>query len=186
MEDLLIRIRRGENGAIEEIYRLAYPSCQSFVLNNNGTVEDAKDVFQESLIVLMEYLDKGDFELSCKLQTFIYSIFRRLWLKQLKKSGRLPVELYESEKEYINIEEDQISYKKEQEQKHIHINKVFASFKEDCRKVLTAYYYNNASLSEIAQMMGYTDNFIKIKKGRCMDALKKAVKESYNHEIKED
>ena len=44
------------------------------MLNNNGNEDDAKDIFQESIIVLYEKVKAGKFELSSKLKTFIYSV----------------------------------------------------------------------------------------------------------------
>ena len=41
------------------------------IINNNGTPDDAKDIYQEAIIVLYNKIKKGDFELNSKLKTFI-------------------------------------------------------------------------------------------------------------------
>ena len=49
---------------------------------------------------------------------------------------------------------------------------------DDCKKIITAFYFQKLSLKEIADWLDYTDNFIKVKKKRCMDALKAKVFEN--------
>src|SRR5438477_26161 len=61
---------------------------QSMILNNNGSADDAKDIFQETMIVLYQKARTGDFELSCQLKTYVYSVSRRLWLKRLQQMNR--------------------------------------------------------------------------------------------------
>jgi DNA-directed RNA polymerase specialized sigma24 family protein len=59
------------------------------VINNNGDEDEAKDIYQEAIIVLYNKVKRGDFELSSKLKTYIYSICRRLWLKRLKATKQV-------------------------------------------------------------------------------------------------
>src|ERR1700750_849043 len=58
------------------------------IINNNGNEDDAKDIYQEAIIILYNKVKAGDFELSSKLKTFIYSVCRRLWLKRLGQMSR--------------------------------------------------------------------------------------------------
>src|ERR1700741_4892628 len=58
------------------------------IINNNGTSDDAKDIFQEAMIVLYEKARSGTFELSCQIKTYVYSVSRRLWLKRLQQVNR--------------------------------------------------------------------------------------------------
>ena len=52
MDDLLLRLKNGESTAIKEIYRLAFPACAQLVTSRYGTTNDARDTFQDALIVL--------------------------------------------------------------------------------------------------------------------------------------
>ncbi len=54
-EQLLLKGLAGNDKAcIETIYRLNYTMIQTFVLSNNGSVDDARDIFQEAMVVLYE------------------------------------------------------------------------------------------------------------------------------------
>ncbi|WP_431215013.1 RNA polymerase sigma factor [Puia sp. P3] len=50
----------------------------SLILNNSGYPDDARDIFQEAMIVLYEKVRSGTFELNCQLKTYLYSVCRRL------------------------------------------------------------------------------------------------------------
>jgi DNA-directed RNA polymerase specialized sigma24 family protein len=59
---LLKGLAQNDTKAVETIYRTNFNMVQSFVLNNNGTYDDARDIFQEAMIVLYE---------NAKLDTFV-------------------------------------------------------------------------------------------------------------------
>jgi DNA-directed RNA polymerase specialized sigma24 family protein len=42
---------------------------QALVLKNNGSADDAKDIFQEAMIVLFEKVRSGSLELNCQIKT---------------------------------------------------------------------------------------------------------------------
>jgi len=39
---------------INEIYEKCSPQCRAYVLKNNGSIDDARDVFQEALIIVYQ------------------------------------------------------------------------------------------------------------------------------------
>ena len=64
---LLKGLATNERKAIETIYRVHYSMIQTLVINNNGTSDDARDIFQEAIIVLYEKAKSGSFELHAQL-----------------------------------------------------------------------------------------------------------------------
>src|SRR6476620_12286760 len=85
---LLEGLARNDRQAVETIYAKHYSMVQSLIVNNNGNADDARDIFQESMIVLYERSRSGTFELHCQLKTYIYSVCRRLWLKRLQQQQK--------------------------------------------------------------------------------------------------
>ena len=73
-------LRLSNDAVIRSIYKKHYPVIAKMILNNNGTEQEAKDVFQETVLVLYHHVKKPEFTLSCALQTYMYSVARRLWL----------------------------------------------------------------------------------------------------------
>ena len=91
-QDLLKGLAQDKREAVETIYKQHYNMVQSLVLNNSGTIEEAKDIFQEAIIVLYEKTRSGNFELNCLIKTYLYSVSRRLWLKRLQQIQKFPGE----------------------------------------------------------------------------------------------
>jgi DNA-directed RNA polymerase specialized sigma24 family protein len=87
-QELLKGLSQNDKGAIESIYKDNYGVIQHLIINNNGSEDDAKDIFQEALIVLYEKSKSGVFELNCQIKTYMYSVSKRLWLKRLQKRKR--------------------------------------------------------------------------------------------------
>ena len=83
-------------------------------------------------------------------------------------------------KNFINIiQSDQIEEKKELEVKYELISEILSQLNEDCKELLFSFYYKKMPLKEIALQMNYSSGFVKVKKKRCMDSLKKKVLELY-------
>ena len=97
---------------IEAIYRDNYPMVQAFILNNNGNSDEARDIFQETMIVLCTKKPSPKAsELNCQLKTYIYSVCRRLWLKRLQQLQRYCSSLVENVEDSVPVEEDRKSTK---------------------------------------------------------------------------
>ena len=89
--DLVGEIKRGSEKALVTVYKQNLGAIKKFVLNNNGTVEEAQDVLQETLIAVWQNIAKPDFLLHVKLSTYVFSIAKNQWYKQLKKKTRFKV-----------------------------------------------------------------------------------------------
>lgn len=87
-QTLLQRLRAQDDRAYQTLYEQYYPSVERFVSRNNGDGDQAADVFQETLLVLLTKISQPDFELTASLKTYIFSISKHLWLTQLKKNSQ--------------------------------------------------------------------------------------------------
>src|SRR3954451_5131233 len=88
-EQLLLRgLANNDTKAIETIYKDNFKMVQAFILNNNGTYDDARDIFQEAMITLYEKAKSESFVLTSQIKTYIYSVCKRMWLKRLQQMGR--------------------------------------------------------------------------------------------------
>ena len=70
---LLKGLAQNDRKSVETIYKQYYNMVQSLIINNNGSSDDARDIFQETVIVLYEKARSGTFELNCQLKTYVYS-----------------------------------------------------------------------------------------------------------------
>ena len=98
-------LRTGNSEILNVLYKKYYNVVLKFIVNNSGTQEAAQDIYQETIIVLYENVQKSGFELNCQLQTYIYSIAKRLWLKQLKKNSKTFLFKDDDENEVVDVTE---------------------------------------------------------------------------------
>lgn len=172
-EQILLKgLAQNDKVAVETIYRDNYSVIQSFILNNNGSVEEAKDVFQEAMIVLYEKAGSPAFSLNCQLRTYLYSICRRLWLKRLQQLSKYSSQV-ENMEETVPVEEDIEDHEKRNED-FILMENAMSKIGEPCKSLLDAYYVQKKSMQDIAGEFGYTnsDN-AKTQKYKCLMRLKK-------------
>ena len=59
---------------IRTIYENFAEPISKYVLKNGGTMDDAKDVFQDAILVLIEKAQSPDFELKSKFYTYFFSV----------------------------------------------------------------------------------------------------------------
>jgi RNA polymerase sigma factor (sigma-70 family) len=98
-------VGNNEKTAIESVYKENYALIQHFVVSNNGSEDDARDIFQEAMMVLYEKSRQEDFELTCQIRTYLYSVCRRLWLKKLQHNRRIESQV-ENFDRIVPVEED--------------------------------------------------------------------------------
>jgi RNA polymerase sigma factor (sigma-70 family) len=89
--ELLAGLKVQQEKAICDVYTSFYPSVEKHVLMNSGSAQDAEDVFQDAVMVLLNYVSRENFELTSSLKTLVFAIARRLWLKQLRYRSRKEV-----------------------------------------------------------------------------------------------
>ncbi|WKK58947.1 RNA polymerase sigma factor [Sphingobacterium sp. BN32] len=166
-------MRNGDNDAISYIYKSFYPSISHLIVNNNGTEEEAQDIFQEGVMVLYDKVTHDDFALSSKLSTFLYAICRRLWLKSLSKKGN-SFSITDHENFEIPDVEDDLQQHMELETKFDKMEYALESLGEPCSTILREFYIKNKSMQYICDKLGYTnaDN-AKNQKYKCLQRLKK-------------
>lgn len=169
---LLEGLARSDSEAVETLYKENFNMVQSFIINNNGTSDDARDIFQEAMIVLYEKSRVATFSLNCQIKTYVYSVCRRLWLKRLQQLSRFTAQV-ESLEEVIPVEEDLESHEKLNTD-FILMENAMSKIGEPCKSLLEAYYIQKKHMQEIAESFGYTnaDN-AKTQKYKCLMRLKK-------------
>ena len=169
---LLKGLAANDTEAIETIYRDNFSAIKSYIIKNNGYTDDALDVFQEAMIVLFEKVKSGSFILSCQLQTYLYSICRRLWLKKLQKQNRFNPSV-ETIEEIVPVEDD-LEFHEKKNNDFLFMESALAKIGEPCKSLLEAFYLEKKTMPEIAEAFGYTnaDN-AKTQKYKCLVRLKK-------------
>ncbi len=174
---IIDRMRRGDESALAQLYRSNILMVRKFVLDNSGREEDAEDMLQDALIVLWENVARGDFDLTSKISTYVYSVVRNKWLREIskRKVGKVgplddqhPIaeERIDALREIIHTEQYQV------------VLKCIHSLGATCRKVLTMFYLEEKGMEEIARAMRFANTDVaKAKKWQCKKELEKRVRD---------
>ncbi len=169
---LIQALKEEKNWAFEMVYKLNYHIIENHILSNNGTKEECKDLFQDTVIGLIKSINKPEFKLnsSTKLSTFIFSIAKNQWLMKLKQKKQ------EEKYRNVSIKGSQSSLTEDgTNERTAVIMKALERIGDECKELLKQYYFNKTQLKVIAENMGYTEGFVRVKKNRCMNTLRKDV-----------
>ena len=170
-------IADNDYSVLKNIYEESLPEVTRYVKKNSGSADDAKDVFQEGIIVIFRRVSNQNLALTTSFHIFLFSVCKKIWLKKIKKRGRQAVS-FEGLGEYSyeeHYEEDFIKSRK-----WVLFNQKFDQLSEDCRKVLKMLFNGNSS-KEIASTMGYTEEYAKRKKYKCKGSLAKLIKQDIEY-----
>lgn len=171
-------IRNQDKQILKSIYLVYFPTIKRFVLDNRGSVQDAKDVFQDCIIIIFRKIEEGNFELTSSFIAYMYSVCRYIWIKQLSKQKE-NIENQNIYLEYDDIQDITIDeYKKNEQYKLYQYH--FKKLGKDCQKLLQLY-LKSIPLKDIAEELGIDSlQYIKRKKYKCKEQLVRYIKSDPN------
>lgn len=170
--EVVLGILNNSEEALNKLYIGYFPMVLQFILNNSGDEDDAKDVYQEAIIVLYDKIKSGKFELSSKLKTYLYSVSRRIWLKKLAQQSKKTNNIADFE-DVLAVDEDFERHEKK-DQQFDQMKNALDHLGEPCKTIIQDFYIHNLSMQDICEKFGYTntDN-AKTQKYKCLQRLKK-------------
>lgn len=174
-KQFLTRLRQGEHRAVLQLYEEAFDYCASHILKNSGNIEDAKDIFQEVLLIFLKKLKDEDFVIEHDLKAYLYKITRNLWLKRLNthKRNGLHLVIDEPTSKINPTEEDTLTADHAKEERHQKLQQALQQLGNACKQLLHYTFFDKKSNQAIATMMGYTStNFVSQKRIRCIRQLR--------------
>jgi RNA polymerase sigma factor (sigma-70 family) len=171
------RLKNEDGALIELLYKFYFPSVAFYVKQNAGNDEDAKDMFQEAIIVLLQKVRQPDFVLSSSLKTYLYAIAKNLWLKHLRDNKLVPIaddlqlQINQIEAE-INDHEFEVKESKEQQ-----VQNWLQKITPHCRRILKAIFFNQEPMDSLMVKMGWKNKHTAAnQKYKCLEQLKKETK----------
>ena len=81
--EILERIKLGDERMLDHLYKKYYRMMTKIVLRNNGTEDEAKEVYQEALLAFWQKAVSGKLVLTSKISTYFYSICLNQWRIEL-------------------------------------------------------------------------------------------------------
>lgn len=149
--------------ALNGLYHVL-PSVKKYIAANSGSVDDAKDIFQDALVVLYKKAQNSAFVLSVPLKTFLQAIVKNLWLQELRRRNKMPLTAEPS---------DLVDVAPEEGKNFDLATAAFNLLGEKCRQLLILFYFKKKSFREIALALSFGDEkTAKNQKYRCIQKAK--------------
>jgi DNA-directed RNA polymerase specialized sigma24 family protein len=149
------------------LYETVFPKAAAFVYKMGGSLEEAKDVFQDALIIYYEKRTSNS-SVHSDESYYILGICKNLWYKNYHKNKiSRPLSL-------ITLRQD--------EEKEPEVSKKLMRFVElsgkKCLELLTNYYYNKSGMKELAVKFGFSgERSATVQKFKCLEKVRDAIKE---------
>lgn len=181
--ELLSGLLTRDEWILKAYYTLYFKSIRRLVLSNTGNEEDARDLFQEVLLVLFQKVRQEHFKLTCSLGTFLYSISRYLWLKELGRRKWINININPADMEDFGDSDPDIQEISEYNERFRFYRSHFDKLSAACRKVLQLFTEGH-SIAEITLIMGYrSEQHTRNRRYRCKLMLINGIRAELGHEI---
>jgi len=169
-------IRQGRNdNTLAYLYGKPLQKIRKYILTNNGTRDDANDIFQDAVVILFNQVKKNKYNEEHEVDAFLYSVARNLWIDKMRREKRMVKEVQPNiDRSDFNDQLNDLIVK----EKSAALRKAFERLDEKCRKILLYVIYEKRTMKEISERMGYNnENVAKTNHYRCKQYLAKTVKE---------
>lgn len=147
------------------LYEDTFPAVASFVAKMGGSVDDAKDIFHDAIVIFFEKnVTPGN------PGAYILGIAKHLWIRKYHHDKHR-VSLEDVERN-ITIPEDESVPLSQRLLRLVEISG------KACLELLQAFYYERLSPERIAKAFNYsTAHSATVQKFKCLEKLRKAVKQ---------
>ena len=154
----------------EELYETAFPQVAGFVSQLNGSFQDAKDIFQDALVIYMEKTAKPEFIIQIAAERYILGIAKHLWLRKFKADrNKISLDRLESA---ISIPED--FYPSIQSSRILRLLEITG---KRCLDLLRGFYFERLTVKELTESFGYSsEHSATVQKFKCLEKIREIVK----------
>jgi RNA polymerase sigma factor (sigma-70 family) len=171
--EILLSLRRREGEVVYYLSGRYLPMIRLMISKWGGTSEDAKDIFQDALLIMLQKIDRDDFILTCKFRTFLYCICENLWKNAIRKKkafGNYFSRRIESgdEPDFTEIYDNELVEEM--------FNRMFDTLSPLCKSILKLY-WEEIPAQDIAGKLNYAYSYVRKKKCECQEELIRKIKD---------
>ena len=166
METSTIKSKTRED-IFTEYYVAVFPGVAAFVKKSGGTLEDARDIFQDAILALHEKKRNPE-NLILEEHAYLMGIAKNCWRKRIDQAGKLPkTSLKSSELAMPDEYEPQASEK---------IYEYLGRVGKKCMDLLKGFYYDRLNMNELAEKFGFSgERSATVQKHKCLQKVREEV-----------
>lgn len=179
-QEIISSIRKGEREqAIRFLYQ-EFPKIKALILKSGLNEVVAKEVFNDSLLLLIEKLQDPNFELTSKLTTYLYGINRFMVKNEMRRQNKTAYELEWSDT--LIISDADLGYDVEKEERLSQLDKILTQVSEKCRQIFELFYFRKQSMEHISKTLNYSSvNSAKTQKYKCIEQAYQLAQKHVSH-----
>lgn len=157
------------------LYQDAFPLVARYISRMGGSFEEAKDLFQDALVIYYEKIQRGDVVLKYSEKSYLFGIARYLWNKRYQEgSNQVPLGQFGADfDERLNLSDsgyEEISSSR--------LLRLLHTAGQKCMELLSTFYYERMDMKEMAERFGFSSaRSATVQKFKCLEKVKETVKE---------
>jgi DNA-directed RNA polymerase specialized sigma24 family protein len=149
------------------LYQQAFPIVARYIGKMGGSLEQTKDVFQDSLIIYYEKFANSSSIPAYGEKAYLIGIAKHLWYKKYRENK-------ESSWEELDFE---IEDKESKDISSVKILKFLEIAGQKCMEMLEAFYYQKMSIKDITDRFGFsTERSATVQKYKCLEKVRETIK----------
>ena len=153
-----------------EMYKQSFPRVAKFVSQMHGALDDAKDVFQDALILYYNKTMDAGFMINTTPEAYILGIAKHLWIRKFNRDMARVV--FDDLERHISIPADFHPTFNEKK-----LLRLLEHTGRKCMELLKTFYYDRLSMREVMQAMGFaSERSATVQKYKCLEKVRDTVK----------
>lgn len=178
---LIKRIKnKGGDDALKEIYGNYRDEFLLWAVRHHScTMEEAKDIFQQSVVIFYENIMVGKVkEITTRVKTYLFSIGKYKIYELVRQKSKHSLQV--DDPVYVNSDIFYNDIDDEYEEKLKKVENCMTKLGDPCKNILEHYYYHKKSMQEISEIMDYKGSeTVKNLKYKCLQRLKKIINSGF-------
>lgn len=166
-DKIIVCTTKNREKLLLNLYKSAFPLVARYVSKMGGTFDEAKDIFQDALVIWYEKSADNKINLKTNEKAYLLGIAKHLWLKKHHENAKhQPIDKFDIAQD----EEQQLSDSK--------ILNFLQSAGKKCMDLLRSFYYDELPLTDIAESFGFSGvRSATVQKYKCLEKVRETVKE---------
>lgn len=169
-----IRIKNGEQEALDELIQELYPKLYRFVYSLMRGDDSAKDITQETMLRFIDHME--EYEARCKMETYLCAIAMNLVRDHARKTSRYRERTLDSQDPRLFGYEQEETWK--QQWRRTELMRYIHKLPQEQQEVILLRYYMQLKIKEIATMYHINPSTVKTRIRLALAKLKKEMEES--------
>lgn len=152
------------------LYKKAFPALAKYISAGGGSFDEAKDVFQDALVIYYERFISTGAAVNSSEKAYILGVSKYLWIKRYRQNNvTVPLDTFDIERTFAEEETPELSHGK--------LLLFLETAGAKCMELLRAFFYDKIRAGELAERFGYTSiHSATVQKYKCLEKVRNQIK----------